>query len=131
MVLLEEYPIAYLQLTALPRIESCFKSTLAYFKKHLKCLPRDARVVLRQTLKTQRVIFSENAKRLLTDPSQSYDDHQASSNKVYLQAALEIEQKLEQIQRLTEHLPVATEAEEQLNSAVQTPLEVRKGNETS
>jgi nucleoside phosphorylase len=107
-----------LTVTVFARIGSCFKSSLACFRQYRKCLP--GYDVLKSTLKTQRVIFTDNVKGLSSDAPGSVNDHLGSSRKVCLQAALEIERKLEYIQGLTKHLPVATKAREQSKSAAET-----------
>lgn len=71
-------------------------------------------------MKTQRVIFADNVKGLSSDAPDPVNDHLGSSKKVCIQAALEIERKLEHIQGLTKHLPVATKARERSKSATET-----------
>ncbi|GLI80685.1 hypothetical protein PoHVEF18_009042 [Penicillium ochrochloron] len=67
-----------------------------------------------------RVVFADNVKGLSSDATDCVNDHLGSSEKVCLQAALEIERKLEHIQGLTKHLPAAAKAREQSKSAPET-----------
>ncbi|KAJ5809300.1 uncharacterized protein N7503_001518 [Penicillium pulvis] len=100
----------------LPAVKFGFKSALACFKVNRKHLPRDAD--LRSLLKTQRVIFLEILEDISSNTSEYAVHERILSNKLHLDGAQAIRTKLEEIEDITNSLPVAKKEESQSRSDV-------------
>ncbi|KAJ5661028.1 uncharacterized protein N7484_000400 [Penicillium longicatenatum] len=93
-----------------------FKSVLASFKANRKRLPRDAD--LKSLLKTQRVVFLDILEAMSSTTLEPANTDHDSTNKLRLDGAQAIQTKLEEIEDMTNNLPITDKGKSHSRSDV-------------
>ncbi|KAJ5667317.1 hypothetical protein N7507_003181 [Penicillium longicatenatum] len=103
-------------LQVLSAVNLRFKSVLACFKANRKRLPRDAD--LKSLLKTQRVVFLDILEAMSSTTLEPANTDHDSTNKLRLDGAQAIQTKLEEIEDITNSLPITDKGKSHSRSDV-------------